>query len=220
MAVNKKILMANKEGINNTKTTNEKTSVRRYNLKMILMGDGGVGKTSLVDRYVSAKFEVDYKITIGVNVLSKLVTLHEMQGESAMLAIHDLAGQQRFEGMRQSFYLGAQLVMAVFDLTRKQSLENLENIWIPELSSTNPVRKEKPPMQLLLIGNKCDLSDLRAISNEEILESLESIKDRHKQINVLDFLETSAKDNIHVEKGFYLLTKEYIKKLKMMYPDR
>ena len=220
MAADRKTFITNKESTSNQKTINRRTKARRYNLKMILLGDGGVGKTSLVDRYISAKFEVDYKITIGVNVMSKLVVLDENIGESAMLAVHDLAGQPRFESMRQSFYLGAQLVMAVFDLTRKQSLENLEKIWLPELSSTNPIRKEMPPMQLLLIGNKCDLTDLRALSNAEILESLESIKDKHKQIDMLDFLETSAKDNIHVENGFYLLTKEYIKKLKMLYPNR
>ena len=152
--------------------------------------------------------------------MSKLVVLDENIGESAMLAVHDLAGQGRFEGMRQSFYLGAQIVMAVFDLTRKQSLENLEKIWLPELVTVNPVRKEMPPMQLLLIGNKCDLEELRVVSPEDIIESLASIKNTFKQIEVLASLETSAKDNIHVENGFYLLTKEYIKKLKMMYPNR
>ena len=60
MAADRKTFITNKESTSNQKTINGRTKARRYNLKMILLGDGGVGKTSLVDRYISAKFEVDY----------------------------------------------------------------------------------------------------------------------------------------------------------------
>ena len=196
-----------------------KTSLKRYNLKLILLGDGGVGKTSLVERFVSAKFDVDYKITIGVNVMSKIIPIGN--GDVAVLAINDVAGQPRFETLRTVFYGGTQTVLAVCDLTRKQSLENLENVWIPELLGANPPKKELPPVKILLVGNKCDLDDLRVISPEEIGEIAARIRAKFPQVSVLaPSLETSAKDNVGVDDAFKRLAEQYITQLRQMYPGR
>ena len=198
-----------------SKIKSPKIGLRKYNLKLILIGDGGVGKTSLVQQFVSSSFDVDYKITIGVNVMSKVVTL--WNGESANLIINDVAGQPRFEVMRQTFYLGAQIVMLVFDLTRKQSLDNLINVWLPELMASNPPKKGLPPMQMLLIGNKVDLEDLRSVDEDEINEAAEKIKKQFTQAHLVGTLETSAKTNIAVDESFTTLANAYIKELKNIY---
>ncbi|MHA1991930.1 MAG: Rab family GTPase [Candidatus Hodarchaeales archaeon] len=195
-----------------------KPAIKRWNIKTLLIGDGGVGKTSLVDQFVSASFDVDYKITIGVNVMNKIVKLTET--ENVNLVINDVAGQPRFEVMRQTFYLGAQAVLAVYDLTRKQSLDNLVNVWLPELKSSNPSKPSLPPMQVLVIGNKSDLEDLRSISEEEIEDALASMKEKFPESKFIGSIETSAKDNIAVDDAFIKIANEYVLKLKEMYPTK
>ena len=187
-------------------------AIKRWNIQTLLIGDGGVGKTSLVERFVSASFDVDYKITIGVNVMNKMVVLSET--ENVNLVINDVAGQPRFESMRSTFYLGAQAVLAVFDLTRKQSLDNLVYVWLPELMSSNPPKPNFPQMQILLIANKSDLEDLRSISDEEILEAIEEMKKKFPQSIFMGPLETSAKDNIAVDEAFVDIARQYVMRLK------
>ena len=189
-----------------------KPAIKRWNIKTLLIGDGGVGKTSLVEQFVSASFDVDYKITIGVNVMNKLVVLSET--ENVNLVINDVAGQPRFESMRSTFYLGAQAVLAVFDLTRKQSLDNLVDVWLPELMSSNPPRPNFPAMQILLIGNKSDLEDLRSVDTEEINEALEKMRKQFPQSVFVGPLETSAKDNIAVDDAFINIAQQYVTRLK------
>ena len=195
-----------------------KPTVKRWNIKTLLIGDGGVGKTSLVEQFVSSNFDVDYKITIGVNVMNKIVVLSET--ENVNLVINDVAGQPRFEVMRQTFYLGAQVVLAVYDLTRKQSLDNLLDVWLPELMTSNPPKESLPPMQVLLIGNKSDLEDLRSISDEEINSTLDSMKQNFPKTKFIGSLETSAKDNVAVDDAFIKIANEYVSKLKEMYPSK
>ena len=88
-----------------------------YKLKIILVGTAAVGKTSIVQRFIKNRFDVNYKLTTGADILTKDVELRP--GEIATLSIWDLGGQQRFDFIRSTFYKGAAGVLSVFDLTRE-----------------------------------------------------------------------------------------------------
>ncbi|MFW9992484.1 MAG: GTP-binding protein [Candidatus Odinarchaeota archaeon] len=176
---------------------------QRLTLKTILIGDGGVGKTSLVNTYVEkGPFQADYKITIGVEISSKEVKL--ASGDVAVLSLHDVAGQPRFEAVRPAFYKGTHLALCVYDVTREKSLENLEKIWIPELERSNPISSSGGiPIQKVLIGNKIDLEDLRMIETSEGEEA-------SKRIGCISHIETSAKENTNVNESFTVLVEKYM----------
>ncbi|MFW9928625.1 MAG: Rab family GTPase [Candidatus Thorarchaeota archaeon] len=169
-------------------------------LKLILLGDPGTGKTSLIQRYVHGKFKHSYQVTIGLDVSSKDINL---EGEEIRLSINDIGGQDRFVTIRHLFYPGAHLAMLVYDCTRPKSLENLMKVWLKELEQYNPPTKGSSPIQKILVGNKIDLEDLRSISEEEGDEAA-------KKMNCLAHILTSAKDNTNVDLAFTQLTKAFL----------
>lgn len=175
---------------------------KRLTLKLILIGDGGVGKTSIIQQYVHAAFAHDYKITIGLDVTAKTVYLED--GTSAQLSIHDIGGQERFASVRNLFYKGAHLSMAVYDITREQTLKNLDNVWIPELLKYGPMpgSLHQPELKILFIGNKSDLKHLQSIRKKEG----EALAEKY---NAVGHIWTSAKNNINVEESFINLVKAF-----------
>ena len=96
-----------------------------YVFKIVLIGPGAVGKTSLLQRFVHNKFSEGYSLTIGVDFLSKEVKVEP--GESARLTIWDVGGQERFRFMRSRFYDGASGALLVFDLSRAQTYKEIKN---------------------------------------------------------------------------------------------
>lgn len=128
--------------------------------KILLLGDGAVGKTSLVHRLVEGVFEERYKATIGVDIFSKNVTSEG--GTELELQLWDLSGQAHFSAVRSKFYNKANGALLVFDLTNKKTFENLDS-WINE--ATAGVGSDIP---MYLLGNKMDLGDLIAINDDEI----------------------------------------------------
>mmetsp|Transcript_28428 Transcript_28428/g.44042 ORF Transcript_28428/g.44042 Transcript_28428/m.44042 type:complete len:154 (-) Transcript_28428:349-810(-) len=127
-------------------------------LKVILLGDSGVGKTSLMDRYVHKKWAAQYKATIGADFLTKEV---EVDDRLATLQIWDTAGQERFQSLGNSFYRGADCCILVFDVTDRKSFEQLET-WRSEfILQANIGDADKFPF--ILLANKIDLEDKRAV---------------------------------------------------------
>jgi small GTP-binding protein len=116
-------------------------------LKVVLLGDGNVGKTSLARRYCEGKFEVSRIMTIGVDFQTKIVSLPE---QTVKLSIWDVAGQPRFQAVRESFYRGSLAAALVYDLGEPNSLTNLES-WVTE------VRNFAPAVRFVVVGNKLDL---------------------------------------------------------------
>ena len=96
-----------------------------FKLKVLLTGAAAVGKTSLVQRFIKNRFQANYKLTVGVDILTKDVEFR--QGEIATLSIWDIGGQQRFEFIRSTFYKGAAGALLVFDLTREQTFKETKN---------------------------------------------------------------------------------------------
>ncbi|MFX1520718.1 MAG: GTP-binding protein [Promethearchaeota archaeon] len=153
----------------------------RLQVKVAVVGDGSVGKTSLVNSFTGkSSFMETYKITIGVNIV--VHKIERNNGTKINFAIWDLGGQARFVAVRPTFYLGSQLVVYVFDLTNKVSFDNLMTKWLQEVH-----RSCKPSSYKgLLVGNKVDLSEFRAVDYETAKKFAEAIG--------VEYIETSAKD--------------------------
>jgi small GTP-binding protein len=150
-------------------------------VKVAVVGDGSVGKTSLVNSLTGkSSFMEQYIITIGVNIVVHKVERHN--GIKINFAIWDLGGQQRFIAVRPTFYRGSQLVVYVFDLTNKVSFDNLMTKWFQEVH-----RSCKPSSYKgLIVGNKVDLSESRVVDFETAKKFAEA--------RGFEYLETSAKD--------------------------
>ncbi|MFW9904972.1 MAG: Rab family GTPase [Candidatus Thorarchaeota archaeon] len=164
------------------KTEVEKTD---YSLKVILIGDGGTGKTSLVNQFVHRKFTSIYKTTIGVDITPYKTAVKET-GENARFVLWDMSGQTHFEKFRSRFYTGSSGALVVYDLTNAQSYRNVGQ-WIKECQ--NSCNKAIP---ITLVGNKADLDELQIL---------------HAKPPMLDYptVITSAKNNWNVEKAFFSL---------------
>ncbi|MHA1104770.1 MAG: Rab family GTPase [Promethearchaeota archaeon] len=158
-------------------------------LKLVLLGSPAVGKTSLINQYVHHSFEEDYHTTLGVNIVVKEITLDD--GDTLVkLIFWDIAGQEKYDLSRQMFFQGCVGGLFVYDITRPSTLHDIESKWLPDLKKYG---NEKAPY--LLIGNKNDLEEMRAISIEEGKEFSDEVK-------ALEFIETSAKSGKNVEKAF------------------
>jgi len=166
--------------------------------KLVVLGESGVGKTSLLVRYVEGKFTIATKSTIGSDFLSKEI---EIDGKPVALQIWDTAGQERFQGLGTSFYRGADGVMFVFDVTRRKTFEELGAWKKAFLIQIGQEGNEDFP--IIIIANKVDL-DNREVTKREIQQWCQSQN--------LSFIETSAKESINVEKAFADLTRQVIAK--------
>ncbi|MBA0850022.1 hypothetical protein Goshw_024295 [Gossypium schwendimanii] len=154
--------------------------------KILLIGDSGVGKSSLLVSFISASAE-DLAPTIGVDFKIKFLTVG---GKRLKLTIWDTAGQERFRTLTSSYYRGAQGIILVYDVTRRETFTNLSTVWAKEveLYSTNQ------DCVKMLVGNKVDRDSERAVSREEGMELA-------KELGCM-FLECSAKTRKNVEQCF------------------
>lgn len=159
---------------------------KEYVFKVVVLGDGAVGKTSLVLQFTEKKFKENYIMSIGANFAIKMITRPE-HNIAIRLQIWDLAGQQHFQFVRPSFYRGAFACIYVFDITRRDSYEHIKD-WVKESEAY------VPDVPRILLGNKIDLSDERVVSRSEgeILA---------KMIGAA-YYETSAKENRNVDLCF------------------
>ena len=168
--------------------------------KVVIMGDGSVGKTSLVHRYIKKKFKQTYSGTIGVDILSKNV---EMKRDGTIYSIDlnfwDMAGQEHFKRIRTKFYKQATSGLLIFDVTSEKSFHNLEN-WIEE--SREGIGMDIP---YIIIGNKIDLADQRTITIEKMKELATKLG-----IQLELIVETSALSGEGVETAFEYLANSII----------
>ncbi|MHA1595762.1 MAG: GTP-binding protein [Candidatus Baldrarchaeia archaeon] len=173
-----------------------------YLLKVVLIGDGGVGKTSLCRRFVEKKFEHKYLPTIGADFYVKNVFLDDVT--PVKFQIWDLAGQPRFHSVVDMYFRGARGALAVYSVVDRESYNNLIN-WVKRLIEKSGVR---PPPAIMILGNKIDL---RAGPGEFVSpEEGELLKNRIMKefgLKNVDFLETSAKTGENVIESFYRLAK-------------
>jgi len=166
-----------------------KTLDNLVNLKFLVIGEPGVGKSSLMLRFTEEKFSTDILPTVGLDFRVKVM---DHKGYSVKLSIWDTAGQERFKNITSAYYRGAHGVILVYDLTSRRSFENLDH-WLVEEEKHNTETKTKK----LVVGNKSDQKGRRRISYEEGANWAER--------RGFLFLETSAKSNAGVETAFYNL---------------
>ncbi len=162
----------------------------RYTLKLILFGDGGVGKTALTERYVNGTFKEDTRITIGVQFLIKKFKLNS---DSIDLQIWDFGGEERFRFILPSFCLGASGGIFMYDITSPRSLLHLGD-WL------EVVRQRTVNLPILVVGTKLDLESQRAVRINEAIKVA-------GMFNIPEVLEVSSKTGINVNLAFNTITK-------------
>lgn len=166
-----------------------------YMFKVLLLGDAGVGKTSLMWRFSDDVFNHTYISTIGIDF--KLRTI-DVQGQKVRLQVWDTAGQERFHAISVSYYRTAAGIMLVYDITRRRSFENIAK-WLRKIDE-----HAKEDVIKLLIGNKCDMEQPRAVMREEG----EKLADEYD----MPFFETSAKENESIKEAFECIVEEIMER--------
>uniref|UniRef100_A0A1J3DGT9 Ras-related protein RABA4a n=1 Tax=Noccaea caerulescens TaxID=107243 RepID=A0A1J3DGT9_NOCCA len=156
-----------------------------YVFKLVLIGDSGVGKSQILSRYARNEFSLDSKATIGVEFQTRTLVIDH---KSVKAQIWDTAGQERYRAVTSAYYRGAVGAMLVYDVTRHQTFEHIPR-WLEELRG-----HADKNIVIILVGNKSDLEDQRAISMEDAKEFAEK--------EGLFFLETSALNAVNVETAF------------------
>jgi len=166
---------------------NESPQIRK-NVKVIVTGGGGVGKTSFLNRLVHDNFDINSELTRGIDFFSKNI---KVNGNDINFVMWDFAGQRQFRRLLEDFVDGSIAVFILFDLTRISSLENVEE-WLEKL-------KEFKNMPILILGTKYDLVDYSTIMIFD-----EYFKNIIERLNI-DYLKISSKTGYNVKEAFDIL---------------
>ncbi len=167
-------------------------------VKVVMLGDPAVGKTSLVQRFVRESFGGKYKATMGLDLSIKEVTLPQ---STVKIQLWDLGGQLAFQALRQRFYGGTRGAMLVYDATRPATFHNLQ-IWLQELENNVPTK-----VPFVVLGNKSDLGELCVVSDED--ENFWASESK-----ALANYRTSAKSGENVEDAFQFLASEIVDEIQ------
>jgi len=164
--------------------------------KVVLLGDSGVGKTCIISRYISGTFDENSATTNGASYCSKNVN-YEKLGKNLLLDIWDTAGQEKYKALTKFFYKDAAVCILVYDITRKETFDNLKNFWYSQL-------KENSGSNVVLgvAGNKCDLYE-----SEEVKES--EARQFAEEIGAI-FELTSAQNNTGINELFFEVGNKYL----------
>ena len=164
--------------------------------KVVLLGDSGVGKTCIISRYISGTFDENSATTNGASYCSKNVN-YEKLGKNLLLDIWDTAGQEKYKALTKFFYKDAAVCILVYDITRKETFENLKNFWYTQL-------KENSGSNVVLgvAGNKCDLYESEDVKESEARQFAEEIG--------AIFELTSAQNNTGINELFFEVGNKYL----------
>jgi len=185
---NKEIIEQNNK--NNEISTHDITEgsdddIEDYKVKVIIVGDSGVGKSNIVSRIVNNDFPLDCQATVGVDLKVKTYRIND---KVIKLHLWDTAGQERYKSITGAYYRGAHGAMVVYDITNKNTFDNVDK-WIKEIKELGG-----KGVNLIICGNKCDLEDGRKVQLEEGIDKGVN--------NNLTCIETSAMNSIGVEEAF------------------
>ena len=158
-------------------------------LKLAVLGNSAVGKTSLINQYIHQKFEQDYHPSLGVNIVVKEMYIEEKNADVKMI-LWDIAGQEKYDLSRKMFYQGCVGALFVYDVTRSETFKDVKSKWLEDLKEFG-----NKNAAYLLIGNKNDLTEEKTVSTKEGEKLAINMK-------ATGFIETSAKKGDNVEKAF------------------
>ncbi|EDV23222.1 Ras-related protein Rab-23 [Trichoplax sp. H2] len=162
-------------------------------IKVVVVGNGAVGKSSMIQRYCKGIFTKDYKKTIGVDFLERQISI---DSKDIRLMLWDTAGQEEFDAITKSYYRGAQACVLAFSTTDRDSFEAIES-W------KRKVEAEVGSIPMVLVQNKIDLIDDAKMDSEETEKLAKKLH--------LRFYRTSVKDNVKVDDVFKYLATKYLK---------
>ena len=165
-------------------------------MKIITGGDGGVGKTTLLYRYVEGKFLTDTKTTLGVEFFWKVFNTNDKQID---LQLWDFGGQQVFRHILKTYASGAKGALLLFDLTNNSSLEQIDE-WV------DIFRENDPKLPIIFLGTKLDLTDLIVVEDKDAIFF-------KKKYDFIEYLKVSSKTAENVNLGFQMLVNEIMKDL-------
>ena len=163
----------------------------QYLIKLLIIGDSGVGKSCILLRFVDDQFTPSFITTIGIDFKIKTI---EIDGKQIKLQIWDTAGQERFRTITTAYYRGAMGIVLTYDVTDKKSFDNIKH-WI-----TNIEEHAQSVVDKVLVGNKCDCEPNLKVVTTEMLQN------EAKKYGI-DYFESSAKSNINIDNIFFTLAK-------------
>ncbi|ORX58280.1 putative rab-2,4,14, partial [Hesseltinella vesiculosa] len=172
-------------------------SAYNYIIKYIIVGDSGVGKSCLLLQFTDSRFYAGRELTIGVEFGTRFITVDD---KKIKLQIWDTAGQESFRSITQSYYRGAAGALLVYDISRRDSFENIP-MWLADVR-----RHANPSTTVVLVGNKSDLKQ-RQVSTEEAEQFA-------RENDIAFFIETSAKSASNVEEVFVKTAENIYEKIK------
>ena len=170
----------------------------KYIVKILTLGEHGVGKSCIIIRYVNDKFNDKTKATIAVDFKTKFI---QKGNDIIQLSIFDTAGQEQYKYLIKSYYNGANGILLIFDITDRNSFQKL-NIWLDDLKN-NSVDLDN--IFICLVGNKNDLNEKREVSYEEA--------NKFAKEKNMPYIEVSAKTGDNINKLFSIMTKGTIIKI-------
>ncbi len=178
---------------------------KQYMIKLTLLGDGAVGKTSIRQRYLGKGFKTELLPTLGAD----FATIEKVIGDNHIkFQIWDLGGQTQYKHVRPRFYKGCFGALLIFDVTRRESFMNLSN-WLEELYTNNG----KGTVPVIILANKVDLEEQKSVTLEELKEFTDKLSEQTMKKNIKNFyLETSAKTGLNIDKAFEIVADYIIKK--------
>ena len=158
----------------------------KYILKLLTIGDQFVGKSSIINRYIDDKFNENIKPTLAIDYKTKMI----QKGENLIkISIYDTAGEEKYRHLIKNYYNGSNGILLVFDITDKNSFDNL-NFWLVELEKNCNLNN----LYIFLVGNKTDLKKERKVSYDEA----KNFADMKK----IPYIEISAKTGDNIDKLF------------------
>ena len=168
--------------------------MNEYKFKLCIIGDGGVGKTSLTRRYLEGVFKANWKMTIGVDFYLKKLIIND---QKVSLQVWDFAGEEKFRFLLPGILIGANGTIFMYDITRYSTFKNLED-WLEVFNDTN--KEHGQEISKILVGSKTDLSDNRVVSKDDAIKYAENE-------NFLKYFECSSKSGDNVEELFDSMAK-------------
>lgn len=178
-------------GLGNINNENSATDSRNLKVKLVLLGDSGVGKSCIVLRFVRGQFDPTSKVTVGASFLSQTLALED--STTVKFEIWDTAGQERYAALAPLYYRGAGAAIVIYDITSAESF-NKAQYWVKELQ-----KHGSQDMIMALVGNKADLHEKRTVSSQEAQE--------YADRNNMFFVETSAKTADNIDQLFEEIAK-------------